>query len=604
VDTCALWERVREREFPGLNRNFLNSFIALNFSLTVLIPMCLTDLLPIFGWLKTYDRNDFQGDVFASAITAILLVPQGIAYALLAGLPPQLGLYASILPPMLYALFGTSRTLSVGPVSIAAVMIASAINAPEVSALQQPVQSAVILAAETGVILLLMALLRLGGLVNFISHPVLTGFTSGASILIVFSQLPPLLGLAKPCTENLDCLADSLRTVNPATLMTGAGALLLLILFGKPLTTLLKKTALRPAWITAISKCGPLLAVALGALAVNLWDLGGAHQVATVGQIPSGLPGLHALATDPAHWRLLLPYSALIALIAYVESVAIAKAIANLKGEKIQPNKELVGLGAANIASALSGGMAVAGGFSRTMVNYSAGARTQLAMLIAAVLVALALVFFSPYFAAIPKTVLAAVILVAITPLIRLKNIVDTWRYDRSDGIAEGVTLLGVLVLGIEEGITLGIILTLISYLRITSHPHIAVVGRIQGTEHFRNIKRHDVKTWRHLLLLRIDENLTFANVNFVEEFINDQLQRQPDIKHVVLIFASVSYIDSTALEVIESLNATLKSLNITLNLSEAKGPVLDKLNKTDFFNQLHPGKVFFRTQDAVNELA
>ncbi|MEC4747637.1 sulfate permease [Methylomicrobium sp. Wu6] len=567
--------------------------------------MRLTDFLPIFGWLKYYSRNDFHGDIFASAITAILLVPQGIAYALLAGIPPQLGLYASILPPMVYALFGTSKTLSVGPVSIAAVMIASALNAPEISALQQPVQSAVILAAETGVLMLIMALLRLGGLVNFISHPVLTGFTSGASILIVLSQLPPLLGLAKPlCVGSFSCYTNTVQTANTSTLLTGLGALLLLILFGKPLTGLLKKTLMKPAWITAISKCGPLLTVVLGAIAVNMFDLNNAHQVATVGHIPANLPELRFNAVDTAHWRHLLPYAALIALIAYVESVAIAKTIANIKGEKIQPNNELLGLGAANIASALSGGMAVAGGFSRTMVNFSAGARTQMAMLMAAVFVALAVMFFSPYFAAIPKSVLAAIILVAITPLIRLRNIVNTWRYDPSDGIAEVMTLLGVLVLGIEEGITLGIILTLVSYLRITSHPHIAVVGRIQGTEHYRNIKRHAVKTWEHLLLLRVDENLTFANVNFVEEFISDQLQRQPDTKHVVLIFASVSYIDSTALEVMESLSATLKSLHVTLHLSEAKGPVLDKLKKTDFLSHLQPGKVFFRTQDAVNELA
>jgi sulfate permease, SulP family len=567
--------------------------------------MRLTELLPAFGWLKIYSRNDFHGDLFASAITAIMLVPQGIAYAILAGIPPQLGLYASILPPMLYALLGTSRTLSVGPVSIAAVMIASALNTPEVSALQQPVQSAVILAVESGVIMLIMAMLRLGGLVNFISHPVLTGFTSGASILIIFSQIPPLMGMAKPsCNLGLDCYLDAFWTTNTATLITGLSALLLLILFGRPLTGLLKKTPMKPSWITGISKCGPLLTVVLGAIAVNVFDLDNAYQVATVGRIPAGLPELGFNPIDQAHWRLLLPYAVLIALIAYVESVAIAKTIANLKGEKIKPNNELIGLGAANIASALSGGMAVAGGFSRTMVNFSAGARTQMAMLMAAVFVALAVMFFSQHFALIPKTVLAAIILVAITPLIRLQNIIDTWRYDPSDGIAEGVTLLGVLVLGIEEGITLGIILTLISYLRITSHPHIAVVGRIQGTEHFRNIKRHEVKTWRHLLLLRIDENLTFANVNYVEEFINDQLKRQLNIRHVVLILASVSYIDSTALEVIESLNNTLKGLNITLNLSEAKGPVLDKLHKTDFLKHLKPGKVFFRTQDAVNELS
>lgn len=562
------------------------------------------EFLPIFGWLKTYSREDLHGDIFAGIITAILLVPQGIAYALLAGVPPELGLYASILPPMLYALLGTSRTLSVGPVSIAAVMIASALGAPEISALHNQVLSAVILAIESGILMLTMAMLRLGNLVNFISHPVLTGFTSGASILIVASQLPPLFGIAKlSCAADLNCYANGLRAINPMALGAGLSALSILILFGKPLPRLLKKTGLNPAWITGISKCGPLLTVVLGAFVVDRFDLDTAYQVAVVGKIPEGLPALNPVDFDLGIWKTLLPYAALITLIAYVESVAIAKAIANIKGEKIQPNQELVGLGAANIASALSGGMAVAGGFSRTMVNYSAGARTQMAMLIAAGLVALAMVNFSHYFSAIPKTVLAAIILVAITPLIRLRGIVHTWRYDRNDGIAEITTLLGVLAFGIEEGLTLGIVLTLIGYLRITSHPHIAVVGRIQGTEHFRNVKRHEVKTWNHLLLLRVDENLTFANASFVEEFINEQIRRQHGIKHVVLIFTSVSYIDSTALEVIESLNDHLKSLGITLHLSEAKGPVLDKLKKTDFLTQLRPGKVFFRTQDAVSEL-
>jgi len=320
--------------------------------------------------------------------------------------------------------------------------------------------------------------------------------------------------------------------------------------------------------------------------------------------VPAGFPVLSLDFMNIEKWRLLLPGAAFIALIAYVESVAIAKVTANLRGEKIVPNQELIALGVANLATAISGGMPVAGGFSRTMVNFSAGARTQMAMLIAAGILALAVIFFSPWFENIPKAALAAIILVAIIPLVRLGSIVHTWRYDRGDGLAEIVTLLGVLVLGIEEGISLGIILTVVSYLRKTSQPHIAVVGRIPETEHYRNIKRHNVETWQHLLLLRIDESITFANVNFIEDFITAELRHQGNVKHIILIFTSVSDIDTTALEALENLNHALQASGMTLHLSEAKGPVLDKLKKTDFLSQLKPGKVFFHTEDAVKELA
>ena len=565
----------------------------------------LTQYLPIIGWLKTYTRHDFNDDLLAGVITAILLVPQGIAYAILAGLPPELGLYASILPPALYALLGTSRTLSVGPAAVAAIMIASALNAPEVSALGKPVQSALILSAESGLIMLLMALLRMGGLVNFISHPVLRGFTSGASLLIIVSQFPHTLGLKSPtCGLDVACYSLYVQGFNGVTLWIALAALSLLLLFGKPLTTLLKKTGLSLSIVTAISKCGPLLTVLLGTVALSYFDLHTQQHVAVVGHVPSGFPNLSLDFIRSEQWRLLLPSAAFIALIAYVESVAIAKVTANLRGEKIAPNQELIALGAANLASALSGGMLVAGGFSRTMVNFAAGARTQMGMLIAAGLLSLAVIFFTPWFENIPKVVLAVIILVAITPLVRLKSIIHTWRYDRGDGIAEVVTLLGVLVLGIEEGISLGIVLTIASHLRKSSQPHIAVVGRIPDTEHFRNIKRHHVETWKHLLLIRIDENITFTNIHYIEDYLANELRRQPGIKHVVLIFTSVSDIDTTALEALENINHALQGSGKTLNIAEAKGPVIDKLKKTDFIEQLKPGKVFFRNVDAVKELA
>jgi SulP family sulfate permease len=564
----------------------------------------LTQLFPIVGWLKSYTRQEFNSDLFAGIITAILLVPQGIAYAILAGLPPQLGLYASILPPVMYALFGTSRTLSVGPVSIAAIMIAGALSAPEISALGNPVQSALILSAESGIVMLLMALLRMGGLVNFISHPVLTGFTSGAALLIIGSQLPQLLGLKTPsCGVDATCYSHYFSGIAPVALLIGLAAVGLLIFFGKPLVFMLKKAGMQAYLITAISKCGPLLTIMTATLAVGYFDPAGQQHVAVVGTVPSGFPGLTFDFSPMAKWYTLLPYSGFIALIAYVESVAIAKVTANLRGEKIIPNQELIALGIANLTAAISGGMPVAGGFSRTMVNFAAGARTQMAMLIAAAILASAVIFFSPLFENIPKAALAAIILVAIIPLVKLSDIAHTWRYDRGDGIAEAATLLGVLVYGIEEGITLGIILTLISHLRKASQPHIAVVGRIPGTVHYRNIKRHSVETWPHLLLLRVDENITFANINYIEEFINAELRRRPDLKHIVLIFTSISDIDTTALEMLENLNHRLQAAKIILHISEAKGPVLDKLEKTDFIRQLHPGKVFFHTEDAVREL-
>ncbi len=563
----------------------------------------LAQFLPIIDWLKSYRRQDINDDLFAGIITAILLIPQGIAYAILAGLPPQLGLYASILPPIAYALLGTSRTLSVGPVSIAAIMIAGVLTAPEISVLGNPVQSALILSAESGLMMLLMAILRLGGLVNFISHPVLAGFTSGAALLIIGSQLPQLVGLKPPsCGINSDCYLDYLLKLNPSTTLISLLSLSLLLFFGKPLTTLLKKTGITLSLVTAISKCGPLLVVIISTFAVNRFNLTELH-VAVVGYVPSGFPTLNIDFIELQKARLLLPYSAFIALIAYVESVAIARVTANLRGQKIIPNQELIALGVANVAAAISGGMPVAGGFSRTMVNFSAGARTQMAMLIAVGFLGLSVIFFSPWFADIPKSALAAIILTAVFRLVRIKHIFHTWNYDAADGKAELATLLGVLLLGIEEGIALGIILTIVCHLRKTSQPHIAIVGRVPETEHYRNIKRHSVETWHHLLLVRIDESITFTNINFIEDYLETELRRRPDTRHIVLIFTSVSDIDTTALEALELFNKTLQASGKTLNVSEAKGPVLDKLQKTDFIAQLKPGRLFFRTEDAVKEL-
>ena len=560
---------------------------------------------PISFWLKNYTREDLNGDIFAGIITAILLVPQGIAYAMLAGLPAQVGLYASILPPAIYALLGTSKTLSVGPVSIAAIMIASALSAPEIIALGSPVENAIILAAEGGIILLLMAMLRMGGLVNFISHPVLTGFTSGAAILIILSQIPHLFGLSKnQCHLDLTCYNDYFQQFNSYTLGLSLFSILLLLSFGSPLSTLLKQFNVKKNIIIGFSKCAPLLAIIITTFLVKFYQLSEYQQVSIVGEIQPGLPEISfAFINNLTQWETLLPSATFIAIIAYVESVAIAKVTANLRNQKINPNQELIALGVANLTTAFSGGMSVAGGFSRTMVNFTAGARTQMAMLIAVVILSIAVIFFTKQFTYIPKAALAAVILIAIFPLVKLREIISTWKYDKGDGIAELITLLGVLALGIEEGIALGVIITILSYLRRTSRPHIAVVGRINETEHFRNIKRHQVETWKNLLLIRIDENISFANVSYIIDYIENETISNSELKHVVLIFSSVSYIDSTALEALENLISTLKNKKIQLHLAEVKGPVIDKLTQTNFLDQLNPGQVFFQTIEAVETL-
>ncbi|MBK8816640.1 MAG: SulP family inorganic anion transporter [Methylococcaceae bacterium] len=564
----------------------------------------MTQFFPQLHWLKNYTRRDFDGDIFAGVITAILLVPQGIAYASLAGLPPQMGLYASILPTAIYAFLGTSSTLSVGPVSIAAIMIAGALSTPDAIALGNPMQSALILAFECGCIMLTMAIFNMGRLVNFISHPVLAGFTSGAALLIIVSQIPQMAGLKTPsCGFDITCYQLYLDGVNHSTSILSITSLILLIFFGKPLNFLLKKAQVPLTIVTAISKCGPLLIVFLGTLAVTRFDLQSDYGVTVVGQIPSGFPSFNFNFPPLKNWSVLFPSATFIALIAYVETIAIAKVTANLRGEKINPNQELIALGAANLIAATSGGMTVAGGFSRTMVNFSAGARTQMAMIIAAIILGVTVSFFSQWFTNIPNAALSAIIIVAVFRLVRIRHILHTYNYDQGDGIAELATLIGVLILGIEKGITLGILLTLAGQLRKSSQPHIAVVGRVPKTEHYRNIKRHSVETWHHLLLVRIDENLTYANINYVEDYLTDELNRQPNIKHVVLIFTSVSDIDSTALEALETINKSLKSTGKSLNISEAKGPVLDKLGKTNFLEDIKPGKVFFRTEDAAKAL-
>ncbi len=557
---------------------------------------------PCLRWVQRYTRDDLEGDLAAGIITAILLVPQGMAFAILAGLPAQIGLYASILPPIAYAVFGTSRTLAVGPVSVAAIMVAHALS--NLPSSIDPLQAALTLALIAGAVLLLMGFAGMGLVANFLSHPVLSGFIHAAVILIVLNQLPNLTGINLPGEWTIagitDSVMDSLAATRGITLLIGAVSIALLLLAGGAVVTLLIRLGVSQHRATVVSRTAPLMVVIMATAVVSL---GGLEFVATVGTIPQGLP-MPTLALPQAQLAIeLLPAAILIGLVGYVESVSIAITLANRRRQHIDANQELIGLGAANIAAGVAGGMPVAGGFSRTMVNFSAGARTQFAAIITAVLVAAVALFFTPLLENLPKAALAAIIIVAVSRLVDVRAIINIWRFDRVDGLVLLATALSVLAIGIEPGLAIGIALSLISFVVRAARPHVAVMGRIRGTEHFRNVRRHQVETWPQLLFLRVDENLTFANAAFLESLVSRKLAARGDIRHVILVLSSVNSIDSTALEVLERLAESSREAEVTLHLSDVKGPVMDRLERSKLLKAIEPGQVFLSAHQAAETL-
>ena len=565
-------------------------------------PALVARFFPCLQWLQRYTRDDLEGDLAAGIITAILLVPQGMAFAILAGLPAQVGLYASILPPIAYALFGTSRTLAVGPVSVAAIMVAHALS--DLPSSIDPLQAALTLALIAGAVLLLMGFIGMGLVANFLSHPVLSGFIHAAVILIVLNQLPNLTGINLPVEWTIAGIIDSvtggLAATRGITLLIGAVSIALLLLAGGAVVTLLIRLGVSQHRATMVSRAAPLLVVMMATAVVSL---GGLDFVATVGTIPQGLP-MPTLALPQAQLAIeLLPAAILIGLVGYVESVSIAITLANRRRQHIDANQELIALGAANIAAGVSGGMPVAGGFSRTMVNFAAGARTQFAAIITAVLVAAVALFFTPLLENLPKAALAAIIIVAVSRLVDLRAIINIWRFDRVDGLVLLATALSVLAIGIEPGLAIGIALSLVSFVVRAARPHVAVMGRIRGTEHFRNVRRHQVETWPQLLFLRVDENLTFANAAFLESLVSRKLAARGDIRHVILVLSSVNSIDSTALEVLERLAESSREAEVTLHLSDVKGPVMDRLERSKLLKAIEPGQVFLSAHQAAETL-
>ncbi|MBW0148379.1 SulP family inorganic anion transporter [Marinobacter arenosus] len=560
--------------------------------------------LPVLNWLPSYGRSQATSDLVAAVIVTVMLIPQSLAYALLAGLPAQVGLYASILPLIVYAVFGTSRTLSVGPVAVASLMTAAALAPLAEAGAPEYIAGAILLAVMSGLMLMAMGLMRLGFLANFLSHPVISGFITASGLVIAASQLKHLFGIPASghnLVEIIQSLMQSLGQTNGATLAIGVGALVFLLLARRYLKPGLVAAGVPLRLADTLTKTAPILAVLVTTLVAWQLDLGAAG-VRLVGAVPAGLPELTLPSLDWALWQQLAVSALLISVVGFVESVSVGQTLAAKRRQRIDPDQELVGLGAANLSAGLSGGMPVTGGFSRSVVNYDAGAETPAAGAYTAVGIALATLFLTPAIAYLPQATLAATIIVAVSTLIDLPALGRTWRYSRPDFGAMLATILLTLVHSVEAGIIAGVALSIGLFLYRTSRPHSAVVGRVPGTEHFRNVLRHEVELCPKVTFLRVDESLYFANARFLEERVMDLVADEPELKHLVLVCPAVNLVDASALESLEAINERLRDAGVTLHLSEVKGPVMDRLKRTELLAKLS-GQVFLSTFEAWQQL-
>jgi sulfate permease, SulP family len=564
----------------------------------------LADYLPILQWGRHYSRATLTNDMVAAIIVTIMLIPQSLAYAMLAGLPAQIGLYASILPLVAYAVFGTSRTLAVGPVAVVSLMTASAIG--EIAAQGTPAYlvAAMLLAFLSGAMLIAMGLFRLGFVANFLSHPVISGFITASGLLIAAGQVRYILGVdagGHTLPQIVMGIVDNVRSTNISTLAVGASVLAFLYFVLLRLKRVLVALGLSPRFADIATKAGPVAAVAATILAATLLDLED-KGVALVGAIPQGLPVPALPAFDFELIRTLALPALLISLIGFVESVSVAQTLAAKRRQRIVPDQELIGLGAANIASAISSGYPVTGGFARSVVNFDAGAETPAAGIYTAIGIALATLFLTPLLANLPQATLAATIIVAVLSLVNVAVIRRVWTYSRVDFSAMAATILGTLLLGVEIGVVMGVVLSLLLHLHRTSRPHMAIIGQVPGTEHFRNVERHQVETAPQILSLRVDESLYFANTRYLEDRVSAFVAERPELKHVVLMCSAVNMIDASALESLEEINHRLKDAGITLHLSEVKGPVMDRLKRSHFLADL-TGKVFLSQYEAIRKI-
>ncbi len=561
--------------------------------------------MPLFDTLKGYNSSLAYSDLVAAITVTIMLIPQSLAYALLAGLPPEVGLYSSILPLIFYAVFGTSGALAVGPVAVIALMTGAAISQVSEQYTYAPIEVAVALALLSGGVLILMGILKMGFIVNFISRSVIEGFVTASAILIAISQFKHIFAIEVHGHNLYDIslsLFANLGETHLPTLILGSSVLICLLLIKPALNILFNKYGINNKWAETLPRVAPAIMVIITILLMNFTAIG-QMQINSIGFIPNGVPKISMINIDKNLFEILLLPAALLSIIGYIESISVASRFAAKSGEKINANNELVGLGAANIGSSISAGMPVTGGFSRSVVNFSAGAKTPLSGVMSAIFIAILVSGMMGFLEQLPKATLAAAIIAAVIGLIDIKKLRETWSFSKSDFSLMMITILATLFIGVEVGVGTGIILSICLHLYHTSKPHIAIIGQVPGTEHFRNVLRHKVETTPEIIGIRIDESLYFANASFLEREVIDIANKSELAKHCILLFSSVSDIDASALESLEAINSQLNDLGITLHLSEVKGPVMDKLKNTYLEHELE-GKIHLSHYQAVQILS
>ncbi len=560
----------------------------------------LRRFVPVLDWGRSYTRGAFSNDLIAALIVTIMLIPQSLAYALLAGLPPEAGIYASIVPIVLYAIFGTSRALAVGPVAVVSLLTATAIGQVAEQGTAGYAVAALTLAFLSGAFLVLMGVMRLGFMANFLSHPVIAGFITASGVLIATSQLRHILGVdahGHTLPEMVGSILAHLPETNWVTLAIGSLATGFLFWVRKHLKHCLVLLGAGPVLADILTKAGPVATVV--ATTVTVWLLGlNAQGVQIVGTVPQGLPPFTMPDLSLNLVEELIAPAILISIIGFVESVSVAQTLAAKKRQRIDPDQELIGLGAANLGAAFTGGYPVTGGFARSVVNFDAGAETPAAGAFTAVGLAIAAFALTPLVYFLPKATLAATIIFAVLSLVDFSVLKKTWVYSRADFVAVATTIGLTLGLGVEVGVASGVVTSILLHLYKTSRPHVAEVGLVPGTQHFRNILRHEVETIPSIVTLRVDESLYFVNARFLDDLIQHRVPDGSSVSHVILMFSAVNEVDFSALESLEAINQRLSDMGVGLYLSEVKGPVMDKLKRSHFLDQLN-GQVFLSQYEA-----
>jgi SulP family sulfate permease len=553
----------------------------------------LKKYFPFLEWISNYRSDYFKRDLLAGITVAVLLIPQGMAYALIAGLPPIYGLYAALTPQIVYAFLGTSRQLAVGPVAMDSLLVAAGLSALAIVEPSQYIQMAILLALLMGAIQLLLGLFRMGFIVSFLSKPVISGFTSAAAIIIGFSQLKHLLGIQLSQSNQLHIVIESILQSNVpvhfATLIIGVLSAVLILVIKN--------------WNRKIPSA--LIAVVFGISWVYFNGLD-KQGVAVVGLIPQGLPSFQTPVFEIDTIKQLFPTALTLALVAFMEAISVAKAIEEKHKEyTVDPNQELIALGSSNIVGSFFQSYPATGGFSRTAVNDQAGAKTGMAALITALMVGLTLMFFTHWFYYLPKAVLASIIIVAVVNLIDLKFAIRLYKKRKDEFAILVVTFLATLFLGITEGIVLGIVISLLLLVYRASKPHHAFLGRIGTTNYFKNINRFpdEVVQRNDLVILRFDAQLFFGNIQYFKELVSKAIEEKENtVKGFIINARAINYIDSTASEQLYELILSLQQKGIRVMVVGAIGPARDLLIKSKIIKILKKQNLFITSGDATDD--